>query len=324
MAESLGNARRSAGGSLGKRSKKRWTIAAATAALWLTLLAISRSAIASSALLLILAIFVGICVISLRSLGFDRRHPVVQSLASRPWRDGQEVFALAMRHLSELFILTPKGSWLAPSDVEVRMNPADVDSLAELIDLDLANELAVESYEAQIAALSARVHLNGPVEVRIAADPEVPVGRYALRQRMQVAARLAAAASGRRGSGGSVTRRDLDTARTMLTGQTTVAEPGHMPMLRLVTGAAATQTHMSGARAGRSRAAELTLPDVPTISRLHARFACENGEWLIASLGRNGVVVNGTPVVGQQAIRDGDFIRWGRQDDAPTSRVEIV
>jgi pSer/pThr/pTyr-binding forkhead associated (FHA) protein len=95
------------------------------------------------------------------------------------------------------------------------------------------------------------------------------------------------------------------------------------PLLRLVTGSSVAETRMSGARAGRARVAELMLPNELTVSRLHAKFSCDAGEWRMIGLGRNGIAVNGTPLAGEHLIRDGDMIRWGRQADAPTSRVQI-
>ena len=112
-------------------------------------------------------------------------------------------------------------------------------------------------------------------------------------------------------------------AKTMMTGEATMSGAPQNPLLRLVTGSSVAETRMSGARAGRARVAELMLPNELTVSRLHARFSCAEGEWRMIGLGRNGIVVNGTPLAGEQLIRDGDMIRWGRQADAPTSRVQI-
>jgi pSer/pThr/pTyr-binding forkhead associated (FHA) protein len=40
-------------------------------------------------------------------------------------------------------------------------------------------------------------------------------------------------------------------------------------------------------------------------------------------VGSNGVVLNGTPLDGEQMVNDGDSIQWGRQASALVSRVEI-
>jgi hypothetical protein len=107
-------------------------------------------------------------------------------------------------------------------------------------------------------------------------------------------------------------------------GAMTVAEPRGpvVPPLRLVTGGQAAQTSTPGARAGRG-AVELVLPQVPTISREHARFTFADGRWWVTNLGRNGLALNGIRVAGDHPVRDGDVIRWGGQPDAPVSRVEI-
>ncbi len=95
-----------------------------------------------------------------------------------------------------------------------------------------------------------------------------------------------------------------------------------VPVLRLVTGSSVAETRTSGARAGRG-AVELMLPDVPTVSREHARFTFSDGRWWITNQGRNGLMLNGATVAGEQPLSDGDAIRWGARPDALLSRVEI-
>ena len=68
---------------------------------------------------------------------------------------------------------------------------------------------------------------------------------------------------------------------------------------------------------------ELPLPEVPTISREHARFTYAEGQWWVTNLGLNGLVLNGVLVEGQRPVRDGDAIRWGTKADSPVSRVEV-
>ncbi len=95
-----------------------------------------------------------------------------------------------------------------------------------------------------------------------------------------------------------------------------------IPMLRLVTGDEVAETRTSGARAGRGPV-ELGLPEVPTVSREHARFTFSGGQWRIANLGMNGLTVNGEPVTGEAPVSDGNVVRWGTRPDALSSRVEI-
>jgi hypothetical protein len=106
--------------------------------------------------------------------------------------------------------------------------------------------------------------------------------------------------------------------------QPTVMERAHtpVPMLRLVTGDAVAETRMSGAVAGRGNV-ELRLPQVPTVSREHARFTFSDGQWRIANLGMNGLTVNGAPLAGEQPVSTDDEIRWGTRPDALLSRVQI-
>jgi FHA domain-containing protein len=344
MADRGNGSRRAAGGPLRTRNRRRWALAAALAGTWLAFMAMSGS-IAGGSLLLVLTAAAGLClVVALRSLGIGRDHPLVRPLTTRPWRDGRDVLHVALRHLPEVFIITPNGSLLAPSAVELCMNPGDVESLAEVIDLSLVSLNAAEAYEAEIIAHSARVARGAPLEVSVVSDPDVPEGRYRLRQRRQQAPRLMAdaaawetgapvpvpgpvlpagvpRAAGRYRDG--FTRQDPFVAATQLASGATVTTAAQAPLLRLVTGGAVVQTRVSGAHAGRGREVELQLPPEPTVSRSHAKFTCTGGEWRMTGLGRNGVVLNGKPLTGEHAVRDGDIIQWGQQAGALTSRVEI-
>ena len=170
------------------RSRRRWLLAAGIGGLWLVFLMGSGSLVASTTLLFLLGAVAAGVVVVLRLFGFGRDHPWFHHAASRPWRDGRDVLRVALRHLSEVFIVTPQGSLLAPNAVELRMNPADIESLAELIDLSLVNASAAEAYAAEVAAHSARVVSNVPLEVGVVADAAVPPGRYRLRQRSSLAA----------------------------------------------------------------------------------------------------------------------------------------
>ena len=114
-------------------------------------------------------------------------------------------------------------------------------------------------------------------------------------------------------------------ARTVVdAGTPTVMEKAFtpVPVLRLVTGDSVAQTRTPGARAGRGRV-ELVLPNVPTVSREHARFGCSDGRWRVTNLGVNGLSVNGAPATTEHPLSDGDIIRWGSRPDALASRVEI-
>ncbi len=115
-----------------------------------------------------------------------------------------------------------------------------------------------------------------------------------------------------------------DPGLTVASGMATVMEESlpAIPVLRLVTGSSVAETMMSGARAGRGTV-ELALPDVPTVSREHARFTFSDGRWWITNLGMNGLTLNGAPVAGEQPLSDGDAIRWGSRPDALLSRVEV-
>ena len=100
----------------------------------------------------------------------------------RPWRDGQDVLKLALRHLHEVFVITPSGALIAPNVIELRLNPENLRSLGELMEPELISLSAAQVYEDQVAAHGASFAGHGPADVRVIADPSVPLGRYQLRQ----------------------------------------------------------------------------------------------------------------------------------------------
>ena len=238
-----------------------------------------------------MAVTVG-CIVALRSLGFDRNHPWVQLIPTRPWRSGEAVLRIALRHLPEALIIAPNGSRVAPNSVELRMNPDDLFALAESLDMEFINSSATEVYQEMLSKGGIRTALEGPVQVRVVGDPSVPIGRYdlgsarlrkpgVLGRGPKVAARRTGP-WGRRSQAGSGA--DYSTLRT----------PAFFPLLRLITEGCVAETSVSGARAGRSRKLELTLPADPSVSRVHAEFTYDKGQWWITNLGRNGIVLNGT------------------------------
>ncbi|MGI8447022.1 MAG: FHA domain-containing protein [Streptosporangiaceae bacterium] len=381
-----------------RRNRRRWAIAAAVTVCWVVLWTVTGSLVSGTLVLLFLAALVVVTVLVLRALGLTRHHPWVRQIATRPWRDGQEVLQLALRHLPEVFVVTPSGALLAPASVELRLSPRDFGSLGERMDIGLVEASAAEVYEEQVAGHGARLAGPGPVEVSLISDPSVPEGRYQLRQGRPLGAGpngfqqaapsgfqqaapsgfqpagpsgfqpaappvfqqapprasyvppdLQAAGPGSQvgaypaGSGlgdgrdagwpfahdGRTTSAPVsDTTATAATvsggGLATVAEPARstIPTLRLITGDRVSETRLSGARAGRGQV-EVSLPDVPTVSREHARFTYSDHQWWVANLGMNGMTLNGASVAGEQPLHDGDLIRWGTNEQAPGSRVEI-
>ena len=339
-------------------------MAVAVTACWVVLWTVTGSLVSGAIVLLFLAALGVVTVLALRALGVTRDHPWIQQISTRPWRDGQEVLQLALRHLPEVFVVTPNGALLAPNSVELRLNPRDVGSLGERMDIGLVQASAAEVYQEQVAGHGARLAGPGPVEVSVVSDAAVPAGRYQLRQGRPLGAAPSGfqsgfesgfqpaavpgfesgfqpAASGFQPATPSSVEsaaawpfaHDGRTASAPVSatdvtvgggGLATVAEPARSmtPTLRLITGGRVAETRLSGARAGRG-AVELSLPDVPTVSREHARFTYSDGQWRVANLGMNGLTLNGTPVAGEQPLHDGDVIRWGTNDQAPGSRVEI-
>jgi len=162
--------------------------------MWLAFLWATDSMIVATVMSVMLATAIGLSLMALRWLGFDRDHPWVQRMGERPWRDGREVLQLALRHLPEVFIVTPSGSLLAPNALEVLMNPDDFTSLTEVMDQSLIDSWACEAYQGCIGEHAARLGGDGPVMVRVASDPDVLAGRYRLRQGRLVGAAHAVSA----------------------------------------------------------------------------------------------------------------------------------
>ena len=337
---------------LQRRNRRRWSVAGGVAAAWLVLYLIAGSALSATMLLVAFAATGAIAALFLRSMGVTRDHPRIRQLASRPWRDGQAVLQVAMSHLHDVFVITPSGSLFAPTSVEIQMNPDALVSLCDRIELSVVIASVTEAYADQVVRYGARFATSKPAEAYVVADERIPQGRYRLRQ-----GHPATAAAQHEmpdasyyvspepefaytvpryaddGSDGWVWReRDPDPALTTVDARTAVndspvtvleqtATPS-VPVLRLVTGDSVAQTQMTGARAGRG-SVELALPNVPTISREHARFEFSEGRWWVTNLGMNGLAVNGAAVETEHPLSDGDAIRWGSRADAPVSRVEI-
>ena len=114
MSEGREAARRQARAPLRQRSRRRWAIAGGVAACWGVLEVVTGSAISATVVLVAVAGLGAASVGGLRALGITRDHPWIRRLASRPWRDGQDVLKVAMRHLSDVFVVTPSGSLIAP------------------------------------------------------------------------------------------------------------------------------------------------------------------------------------------------------------------
>ena len=167
---------------LRQRSRRRWAVAGGVAAGWLVLEVMTGSAVSATLVLVAIAALGGASLAGLRALGITRDHPWIQRMASRPWRDGQDVLRVAMRHLPDVFVVTPSGSLLAPGVVELQLNPADLDSLRERMELGVISSSLTEVYEEQVAAYQARLAAPGRAQVYVIASGSVPPGRYRLRQ----------------------------------------------------------------------------------------------------------------------------------------------
>lgn len=343
-------ARRPVRAPLRRRNRQRWAIVGGVVVCWLVADRLTGSFLGATVLLVAVAGLGAASVAGLRAMGVTRDHPWLRRIAARPWRDGQDVLNIAMRRLPDVFIVTPSGSLIAPDLVELQMNPGDLASLRERMELDVVSDSVTEVYEDLVAARGARWAGAGRPEVYISPDVSLPQGRYRLRRGVPASARppaslwelpdgpelaehqftrvdqeYAVTAADPVGAGYAArTRHAVNPGRTVMDGMATIMEQVRpsVPVLRLVTGSSVAETVMSGARAGRGTV-ELVLPEVPTVSRVHAIFTFAADRWWVTNQGANGLSVNGVPVSGKQPLSDGDSIRWGTRQDAPLSRVEI-
>jgi hypothetical protein len=330
-------ARRPARAPLRRRSRQRWMVAGGVAACWLLLEVVTGSVVSATVVLMVIAALTAAGVGGLRALGITRDHPWIRRIASRPWRDGQDVLKVVMRHLADVFVVTPSGALIAPNLVELQLNPDDLAFLCERMEPGVISASMTEVYREQVTAYGARLAGAGRAEVYVIGAGSVARGRYRLRQGDPVSIdaqpdRYANAAPewaysapqhGYADSGGYAWGKP-DPDLTVSGDMVTIMEPGPalIPVLQVVTGSSVAETRVSGARAGRG-SVELVLPDVLTVSREHATFTFSDGRWWVTNQGRNGLTLNGVPVVGEQPLSDGDTILWGASSDAPLSRVKI-
>jgi hypothetical protein len=312
-------------------------VAGGVAACWLLLEVVTGSVVSATVVLMVIAALTAAGVGGLRALGITRDHPWIRRIASRPWRDGQDVLKVVMRHLADVFVVTPSGALIAPNLVELQLNPDDLAFLCERMEPGVISASMTEVYREQVTAYGARLAGAGRAEVYVIGAGSVARGRYRLRHPDPVSIdaqpdRYANAAPewaysapqhGYADSGGYAWGKP-DPDLTVGGGMVTIMEPSPalIPVLQLVTGSSVAETRVSGARAGRG-SVELVLPDVLTVSREHATFTFSDGRWWVTNQGRNGLTLNGVPVAGEQPLSDGDTILWGASSDALLSRVKI-
>jgi uncharacterized membrane protein len=333
---------------------RRWAVIAAVVGALIVLYLITSSAITSIIVVIVLVALVVVAMLLAARFAENSGHQPAGRGPGPTGQDAQDVWQSALRHLPDTFTTTPDRTMLAADLVELRMNPDDLRALGQSIDPGLVTNSSCDAYRARIAEASARLTGNGQPRVALVSDPELPPGRYRLQPRPSEPlaspppAPAAPPAHGDRPAsdwqhaggdlpapdwqnpGGDRPGQDWQNARTEAVdqmagaqGPMTVSERMPIPPLRLLTGGTVAETRTSGARAGRGGDVELRLPDVPTVSRVHAELNYSDGRWWITNQGRNGLTVNGNLVTGQSPVSDGDVIQWGNRHDALTSRVQV-
>ncbi|MGI8574191.1 MAG: FhaA domain-containing protein [Egibacteraceae bacterium] len=157
---------------------------------------------------------------------------------------------------------------------------------------------------AGVAKATARDHgwqLQGPARVSLQANPDIPVGRYELRGKIE-------AASAR----DEPPRNARRPARAAPPAEATQFLParGERATIKVLDGSGNRVTVDGSALMGRLPECDVTISDT-SVSRRHARILREHGRWLVEDLGStNGVRVNGAKV-GRAPLDDGDQIELG-------------
>ena len=166
-----------------------------------------------------------------------------------------------------------------------------------------------KSLKAELAGVAKRTaadrgwRLQGPVRIELRADPEVTVGTYQLRGKVEAAAEAVDQPAPR---AAAAAPQPADAAKTSVMPRAASAAAA------LLVGGEGGQkiTVTDSATLGRLPECEVTLDD-PSVSRRHARVSRRNGQWTVEDLGStNGLKVNGMKV--QQAdLADGDRLELG-------------
>jgi hypothetical protein len=176
-----------------------------------------------------------------------------------------------VREMDDQRSVDVKGRRIVPNDFLIHLNPRDLASFADIEDV-LQAELVEAARE---YAREEGYHFMGPVRVRLTADETLRPGRFA------VVATLRQSAGGV-GAGSLV----LPSGERI--------SLGDRPII-----------------IGRQSDCHVTLND-QNVSRRHAEIRPGRGAYVIRDLGStNGTLVNGTRIVAEQRLRDGDILGFG-------------
>lgn len=222
----------------------------------------------------------------------DRLDGAVKGFFARAFRSGLQPVELAkalQRYAGNYQNVGVDGVFV-PNVYRFELNPEDHERFREIGE-SLANELS----DFLVESTSERGwQLRGPARIELAVSPDVPVGTYELRGKVETdagyqrpAAAPPAAAGGRGGAALELADR----------GQR-VALPDNAVL-------------------GRMPGCDVQLDD-PSVSRRHARISRDGGRWLIEDMGStNGITVNGTSV-------EREYLTGGEQLELGNVRVRFV
>jgi Protein of unknown function (DUF3662)/FHA domain len=176
-----------------------------------------------------------------------------------------------VREMDDQRSVDVKGRRVVPNDFKIQLSPRDLASFDDINDV-LQTELVEAARE---YAREEGYHFMGPVRVDLVADEAMRPGRFLVQATLRQAA-------GGVGAGSLV----LPSGQRIALGDRPVTI---------------------------GRMSECTVPlNDQNVSRRHAEIRPGRGAYVVNDLGStNGTMVNGTRIVGEQRLADGDILSFG-------------
>lgn len=263
-----------------------------------------------------------------RSMGLSSAHPVLRYVRGRGWLSPTSVFDRAVADLPAVLVRAPNGTYHAVPVIRLDLSPQTAEELDGLIPTDLQRAMLTDAYRHHTDIRQAVFTDPRPVAVELGTDERLGAGRWAWRY-MPVGRTTAAPERVHEVHGAArlldpgPTKRYPQSAATSTDAEAPTTREAVVPLLSLETLGARVSTRTTPATVGRGSRCDLRLPVVETVSRDHAEVIYRDGSWWLASRGRNGVQLNGVPMLRPAVLADGDRVIWGMGSAAPVSTVRV-